>query len=135
VSRPANLRSLFDDDDRPTTPGFDPEAWSRAAYEWASEPDSCVRPSLPTLSNEVGALPNEPEEDTLLRCFGCGARVLRLTVPREELATRPLDARHEHVLRLVDGNASIYDVLDWSELPRLETLRALEELVTLEVLW
>ena len=98
-----------------------------------SEPVSGIRPSFPTLTSEVGALPNEPEDDAVFRCFGCSARVLAVCVPPAALSRVWLEPKHAYVLGLLDGATAICDVLDASALPRFETLCALEELVMLAV--
>jgi hypothetical protein len=103
------------------------------AHEAAHDPISGIRRSCPTLSNEVGPLPNEPEEDALYRCFGCGARVLSPIVPVGSLEGFHLETRHLHVLGLMDGETAICELLEKSDLPRHETLCVLEELLILEV--
>ena len=141
------LRVVFDDldyDDYPTkVASFDLAAYARATAtaedggaEWGSErggPGSGIRPSMPTLNNEVGPLLNEPEADTLLRVLGGGDRELRLHVHVADVSQHDLGPQHGYLLGLVDGVTSITDVLDISTMPRTATLRAIMELVLLGV--
>jgi hypothetical protein len=131
VTKAEPLHSIFDElreDDFPT-----------AEYDvtpFVDDPISGIRGirrSMPTVSNEVGPLPGEPEEDTLYRCFGCGARVLSAQVTLADAAEYHLDARQLTVLSLVDGETPICELIDHCDLPRHETLCALEELVILGV--
>jgi hypothetical protein len=137
------LHDLFDfqEDDFPTSPAeIDLAAFARSKAQSVPDigdanPISGVRPSIPTITNEVGALPNEPEDDAIFRRFGCAARVLQLQVSHESLARFHLEPRQTYVLGLLegDGQKAICDVLDESVLPRFDTLCALEDLVTLEI--
>jgi len=138
------LRDLFDEppdeDSQPTSPALDPEAYARDAamadaYVEGDRHPSGIRPSFPTLTNEVGALPNEPEEDTLLRRFGCGARVLEVCASSELVTSLGLEPRHAYVLSLLDGKTAICDVLDMSALPRKDTLHVLDYLLGLSIVW
>jgi hypothetical protein len=149
VTSQGALRIVFedlDDDDFPTAvANFDLAAYARAAAveeeqsadaEWGSGPGgpgSGIRPSLPTLSNEVGPLLNEPEADTILRALGGGDRELRLHVHVADVSQHHLGPQHGYLLGLVDGVTSITEILDISAMPRTATLRAILELVMLGV--
>jgi hypothetical protein len=127
------LLSLFDDlreDDFPTAE-MDVSELAREAE--AKDPVSGIRRSFPTLTNEVGVLPDEPEEDVVFRCFGCAARVLRVSLSPAAVEALHLEPRHRYVLGLLDGETAICDVLDRSTLARRDTLYVLEELVILDV--
>ena len=139
------LYVLFDEDDSPTVvANFDLAAYARATAEaeaasaaaWreGNDPPSGIRPSFPTLNREVGALPNEPEADALLRVLGGGDRELRVHVPVGMLQRYDLTPRHGYLLGILDGVTSLTEVLDISTLPRVSTLRALEDLVFLGVI-
>ncbi len=138
------LYVLFDEDDSPTVvANFDIAAYARetarveaeSAAEWGAGngPSSGIRPSFPTLNREVGALPNEPEDDALLRVLGGGDRELRVHVPVGLLSRYDLTPRHGYLIGILDGVTSLTEVLDISTLPRVSTLRALEDLVFLGV--
>jgi hypothetical protein len=136
------LHALIDDldeDDFPTAvAAFDLAAYARATatsdyLDGFGGPESGVRPSFPTLTEEVGALPNEPEEDTLLRCLGGGDRELRVRVSAASVTEYPLGPEQGYLLGLMDGVTSITDVLDISPMSRLDTLRAIEDLLRLGV--
>jgi hypothetical protein len=88
---------------------------------------------MPTLNGEVGALPNEPECDALLRALGGGDRELRLHVHVAEVSRCELGPEHGYLLGLLDGVTSITDVLDISTMSRTATLRALMEMVLLGI--
>jgi hypothetical protein len=66
-------------------------------------------------------------ERALLATLGSGAAVPRLVGDVTRLS---LDHRAAFVLRFMDGASSIDDILDASGLPRIDALRALEDLLT-----
>jgi hypothetical protein len=142
LARP--LRHLIDDDDEETptlVARFDVAAYARETADSidleiiieGDDPVSGVRPSFPTLTREVGALPNEPEEDALVRRLGPSDRALRLLVPMGEVKDYTLDPQHGYLLSLLDGATTIAEIVDISSMPRLITLRILDELVVLGV--
>jgi hypothetical protein len=131
--------------ERTLVPHFDVEAFARVTSHVEEEPwgmgngpgsgvrPSGARPSLPTLPCDVGALVNEPEEDTLLRLLGGGKRSFRLCIPRANVAHHRLGPAHGYVLDLLDGKMALDDVLAITALARLETLRAIEALAQLGI--
>ena len=137
------LHLIFDDEDddadKTAVPEFDIAAYARATAgdddlrDDGADPPSGIRRSFPTLSNEVGALPNEPEEDAILRGLGGSERVLTLRVPRHEIMRHSLDPDHGYVLSLLDGMTPVADALDISVLHPLVTLRVIEEVVLLRL--
>ena len=138
------LNLIFDDEDddadKTVVPEFDIAAYARATAgddddrrDDGADPPSGIRRSFPTLSNEVGALPNEPEEDAILRGLGGSDRVLTLRVPRHEIMRHSLDPDHGYVLSLLDGMTPVADALDISVLHPLVTLRVIEEVVLLRL--
>jgi hypothetical protein len=62
------------------------------------------------------------------------SRAPRVTVPRNELATLPLDPRAAFVLMHIDGTATVEMVLDVCAMPEHEALRLLFHLKTQGIL-
>jgi hypothetical protein len=128
----------FEDDPVTNVPRFDLEAYARATAQGSARTDdvgqlSAFRASFPTMPAEVGALVNEPEEDTLLRLLGGGDRELRVCVAMSVVTAHNLDPAQGYILGLLDGGTSITDVVDISALPRLQTLRTIESLAQLGI--
>jgi hypothetical protein len=126
----------FEGDLATLVPRFDVEQFARETSEAddvAPRSISGFRTSFPTLPQEVGALVNEPEQDTLLRLLGGGDRELRVQVSVTQITRHQLEPTHGYVLSLVDAGTCITDILDMSTLTRIDTLRAIEALTQLGV--
>lgn len=105
--------------------------FSKAAYDTALALADSLLAEQP-----LDAYSREYVATCLLALLGPRAlnRVPRLTIPRNELATLPLDPRAAFVLMHVDGSASVETILDVCAMSEHEALRLLVQLKDMGVL-